>query len=71
MPKAAFVSVATPPPAPSPAADAVIDPLRVAMMDRSSDVSYAAGQMISRLGPVSLRALPEADPVSVKRAWGP
>ena len=50
----------TPPPAPSPAADAVIDPLRVAMMDRSSDVSYAAGQMISRLGPVSLRALPEA-----------
>ena len=50
----------TSPPAPSPAAAAVIGPLRTALKDESSEVSYAAGQMISRLGPVSLAALPEA-----------
>ena len=49
-----------PPPAPTPAAATVVEPLRAVLNDDEPVVSYIAGRTLSRLGPVARNALPEA-----------
>ena len=65
-----------PPPAPTPAAATVVEPLRTVLNDDYPLVGYTAARALARLGPVARGALPEAiamldDPDGSRRgaAW--